>query len=84
MLSPNLATHLGGLYEPTVVWPPRGFTVQGVQATNKQERAAVLLKVNPKALPPGASGQLILGCVQKGDPEKKVMAVTQSVPFVIK
>lgn len=84
VLSPNLATHLGGLYEPTVVWPPRGFTVQGVQATNKQERAAVLLKVNPKALPPGASGQLILGCVQKGDLEKKVMAVTQSVPFVIK
>ena len=84
VLSPNLATHLGGLYEPVVVYPPSGFSVQGVQRTNKQERAAIMLKANPKILRPGDTGQLILGCVQKGDASRTVMAVTQSVPFVVK
>jgi hypothetical protein len=84
VLSPTLSTHLGGLYEPVVVYPRSGFTVQGVQRTNKQERAAVLLKVDPKVLKAGDSGQFILGCIQKGDKERELMAVTQSVPFAVK
>ena len=84
VLSPNLANNLGGLYEPIVVCPPHGFTVQGTQRTNKQERAVILLKADPKVMRAGDAGQLILGCVQKGDASRKVMAVTQSVPFVVK
>ena len=84
VLSPNLATFLGGVYEPVVVTPSRGFRVQGVQHTNKQERAAILLKADPKIMRPGDTGQLILGCVQKDDAKRTLMAVTQSVPFVVK
>jgi len=84
VLSPNLATHLGGLYEPVVVCPPRGLTVQGVQHTNKQERAWLLLKADPKVMRPGDTGQLILGCVQRADVSRTILAVTQSVPFVVK
>ncbi len=84
LLSSTLATHIAGRYEPTVVWPAHGFTVQAVPATNKQERAAVLLRANPKVLRPGSSGQLILGCIQKDDATKELLAVTQSVPYVIK
>jgi len=84
VLSPTLATYLGGLYEPIVIYPERGFTVQGVQRTNKQERAAVLLKADPKVMRAGDTGHLILGCVQKGDVSRTVMTVTQSVPFWVK
>lgn len=84
VLSPNLATHLGGLYEPVVISPPCGFTVQGVQHTNKQERAWISLKADSKLLRPGDQGQLIIGCVQRSDASRTVMAVTQSVPFIVK
>jgi hypothetical protein len=84
VLSSSLSTHLGGLYEPVVVYPPTGFTVQGVQRTNKQDRASVLLRADPEVLRAGASGQVILGCVHKEDKRRELMAVTQSVPFVVK
>ena len=84
LFSSSLATHLGGLYEPVVIYPPRGFTVEGVQRTNKQERAAVLLKCDPRVLKPGATGQLVLGCVKSDDTRRVPLAVTQCVPFVIR
>ena len=83
LFSSSLATHLGGLYEPVVIYPPRGFTVEGVQRTNKQERAAVLLKCDPAVLKPGATGVLVLGCIKQDDAKRKPLAVTQCVPFVI-
>ena len=83
VLSATMATHLGGLYVPMVVWPPRGFTVTGVQPTNKQERAGVLLKADATIMKPGETGQFILGCYTKGDTNRTVIAVTQSVPFVV-
>ncbi len=84
VLSATLATHLGGLYVPTVVWPPRGFTVTGVQPTNKQERAGVLLKADASVMKAGQTGYFILGCYMRGDTNKTVTAVAQSVPFVIR
>jgi hypothetical protein len=84
LLSPTLSTHLGGLYEPVVIWPPEGFTVKGLQATNKQERATVLLQADPAVLRPGASGHVILGCILKDDKQRTPLAVTQSMPFVVK
>jgi hypothetical protein len=84
VLSATLATHLGGLYVPTVVWPPRGFTVAGVQPTNKQERAGVLLKADASVMKPGQTGYFILGCYEKGSTNRTVTAYTQSVPFVIR
>ena len=84
VLSASLAKHLGGLYVPTVVWPPQGFTVSGVQPTNKQERAGVLLQADASAMRAGQTGYFILGCYTKDDPHKTIMAVTQSVPFVVK
>ena len=84
VLSATLATYLGGLYVPTVVWPPQGFTVTGVQPTNKQERAGVLLKAEASVMKTGQTGYFILGCYIKGDTNKTVTAVTQSVPFVVR
>jgi hypothetical protein len=84
VLSATMATHLGGLYVPAVVWPQRGFTVTGVQPTNKQERAGVLLKADASAMKPGQTGFFILGCYTKGDTNKTVTAITQSVPYVVK
>ena len=84
VLSATLATHLGGLYVPTVVWPPRGFTVAGVQPTNKQERAGVLLTADASVMKPGQTGYFILGCYEKGSTNRTVTAYTQSVPFVIR
>lgn len=84
VVSPTLATHLGGLYEPVVVYPEHGLAVYGVQHTNKQERAMLLLQADAKVMRPGDKGQFILGCVQKGDASRTVMAVTQSVPYVVK
>ena len=83
VLSATMATHLGGLYVPAVVWPPRGFTVTGVQPTNKQERAGVLLQADAAVVKPGETGYFILGCYTKGDTNKTVTVVTQSVPFVV-
>jgi hypothetical protein len=82
--SAGLAAQLGGSYEPVVVYPPAGFTVEGVQPNNKQGLATILLKADPAALPAGSTGQLILGCVKKEDPKRELQAVTQSVPFVVK
>ena len=84
VLSATLATYLGGLYVPTVVWPAQGFTVKGVQPTNKQERAGVLLKADATVMKAGQTGYFILGCYIKGDTNKTVTAITQSVPFVVK
>ncbi len=84
VLSATMATHLGGLYVPTVVWPPRGFSVTGVQPTNKQERAGVLLKTDPAVMKPGQKGYVILGCYTRGDTNRAVTAVTQSVPYVVR
>ncbi|HQL49555.1 MAG TPA: hypothetical protein PLR91_00040 [Kiritimatiellia bacterium] len=84
LFSSSLAAHLGGLYEPVVLFPPSGFSVEGVQRTNKQERAAVLLTCDPRAMKPGATGQLVLGCIKRGDAGRVPLAVTQSVPFVVK
>lgn len=84
VLSATLATHLGGLYVPTVVWPPQGFSVVGVQPTNKQARAGVLLRANPTVTKPGQTGYVILGCVQRGETDKTPIAVTQSVPYVVR
>lgn len=84
VLSPNMATHLGGQYQPVVVWPPAGLSVQGVQLTNRQERALVQVAVDPKVFRAGDAGRFILGCVQKADTNRTVMAVTQSVPFTVK
>ncbi len=84
VLSATLAAQFGGEYVPVVVWPPEGFSVQGVQRTNRQERAAVLLKTDTERLPAGQKGQLILGCYRQSDTNKTVLAVTQSVPFTVK
>ncbi|HRR34402.1 MAG TPA: hypothetical protein P5026_09905 [Kiritimatiellia bacterium] len=84
LFSSSLATHLGGLYKPVVIYPPRGFTVAGVQRTNKQERAAVLLKCDPQVWQPGATGHLVLGCVKRDDTQREPIAVTQCVPFVVR
>jgi len=84
VLSATLATYLGGLYVPTVVWPTQGFSVTGVQPTNKQERAGVLLKADASVMKAGQTGYFILGCYIKGDTNKTVTAVTQSVPFVVR
>jgi hypothetical protein len=84
ILSATMATHLGGLYVPVMVWPPRGFAVSGVQPTNKQERAGVLLKADPAVLKPGQTGYFIIGCVTKGDTNRTVTAITQSVPYVVR
>jgi len=84
VLSATLATHLGGLYVPTVVWPLQGFTVTGVQPTNKQERAGVLLKADASAMKPGQMGYFILGCYLKDSTNRTVTAYTQSVPYVIR
>ena len=84
LLSPTISANWDSQYEPVVVYPPTGFTVQGVQRTNKQERASVMLQADPKVLKPGAAGHVILGCVQKEDAKRELMAVTQSVPFVVK
>ena len=83
VLSATMATHLGGLYVPTVIWPSRGFMVTGVQPTNKQERAGILLKADASVMKPGETGYFILGCYTKGDTNRTVTAVTQSVPFVV-
>ena len=84
VLSATLATYLGGLYVPTVVWPMQGFTVTGVQPTNKQERAGVLLKADASVMKAGQTGYFILGCYIKGDTNKTVTAITQSVPYVVR
>ena len=84
LLSSTLSAGLGGEYEPVVIYPPAGLTVQPSPRTNRQERATVLLQADPKALPPGAAGWVILGCVQKDDPRREPVAVTQSVPFTVK
>lgn len=84
VLSATMATYLGGLYVPTVVWPPHGFTVAGVQPTNKQERAGVLLQADASVMKPGQTGFFILGCYSKGNTNKTVTAITQSVPYVVR
>jgi hypothetical protein len=84
VLSATMATHLGGLYVPVVVWPPQGFAVTGVQPTNKQERAGVLLKADAAVMKAGQTGYFILGCTTRGDTNRTVSAVTQSVPYVIR
>jgi len=84
VLSATLAANLGGLYVPTVVWPPHGFTVSGVQRTNKQERAGVLLKADAAFMKPGQTGFFILGCYAKGNTNRTVTAYTQCVPYVIR
>ena len=85
LFSSTLAKSIGlaGVYEPVVVWPPRGLTVKAATATNRQERAGVLLTVNPKVFQPGQTGHFILGCRRRDD-TNAVTAVTQSVPFVIR
>lgn len=84
VLSATLATHLGGLYLPTVVWPPQGFVATGVQPTNKQERAGVLLRADPAVMKAGQTGYAVLGCYMRGDTNKTVIAVSQSVPYVVR
>ena len=84
MISSTLAVRLGNGCKTVVVWPERGITVQDVQRTNRQERARVMLRTDPSVLQAGASGYLILGCVEKKAPKGPVMAVTQSVPFTVK
>ena len=84
LLSPTLSAQLGGEYEPVVIYPVRGFSVQCAQRTNKQERVSVLLQAEPDVLRTGATGRIILGCIQKDDPKREPVAVTQSVPFVVK
>jgi hypothetical protein len=84
VLSATMATHLGGLYVPTVVWPPQGFSVTGVQPTNKQERAGVLLWADPKVMTQGQTGFFILGCHARGDTNRPLAAVTQSVPYLVR
>jgi len=84
VLSASLATPLGGLYLPTVVWPQQGFFVAGVQPTNKQERAGVLLRADPALMKPGQTGYVIMGCALRGDADKTVTAITQSVPYVVR
>ena len=84
VLSPSLSPHLGGSHVPVVVYPESGFTVEAMQRTNKQERAEILLRVDPNVLKAGSTGQLILGCVKKDAPKQTFTAVTQSVPFVVK
>jgi hypothetical protein len=68
---------------PTVVWPAQGFSATGVQPTNKQERAGVLLKTDPAVMKPGQTGYFILGCYTRGDTNRAVTAITQSVPYVV-
>lgn len=84
ILSATMATHLGGLYVPVMVWPTNGFTVAGVQPTNKQERAGVLLKADASVMKPGETGFFIIGCVTRGATNRVVTANTQSVPYVIR
>lgn len=84
VLSATMATHLGGLYVPTVVWPAQGLSATGVQPTNKQERAGVLLRADPAVMKPGQTGYFVLGCYIRSDTNRTVTAVTQSVPFVVR
>jgi len=84
VLSAELAAQFGRGYVPVVVWPPAGFSVQGVQRTNKQERAFVLLNVDAGVVRAGQKGRLILGCYRQDDTNNTLVAVTQSVPFVVK
>jgi len=84
VFSPTVAQQVGKEYEPNVVWPPRGFTVEGVQHTNKEDYVFFLLKADPAVLRPGDMGRLILGCSKVGDTNRTASAVTQSVPFVVK
>ncbi len=84
VLSAALAAQFGRELVPVVVWPPEGFSVQGVQRTNKQERAFVLLNVDAGVVRAGQKGRLILGCCRQGDTNNALVAVTQSVPFVVR
>lgn len=84
VLGASVVSRLGDVYEPIVVCPPHGFSVQNVLRTNTQERATVVLKADSKVLKPGATGQLILGCVRKDDKQRKLVAVSQSVLFNVK
>ena len=84
VFSPTLAQQVGKLYDPTVVWPPKGFVIEGVQHTNKEDYVYLLLKADGAVMRPGNAGWLILGCAKAGDTNKAAMAVTQSVPYVVK
>ncbi len=84
VFSPTLAQQVGKDYEPMVVWPPKGFKVEGVQHTNKEDYVFFLLKADMAVLRSGDTGRLILGCSRVGDTNKTASAVTQSVPFVVK
>jgi hypothetical protein len=84
VFSPTLAQQVGKLYEPMVVWPPRGFVIEGVQHTNKEDHVFLLLKADGAVMRTGDTGRLILGCAKTGDTNKMPMAVTQSVPYVVK
>ncbi len=84
VFSPTLAPQVGKLYEPVVVWPPKGFVIQGVQHTNKEDYVFLLLKADGAVMRAGDAGRLILGCAKAGDTNRTAVAVTQSVPFVVR
>lgn len=84
VLGPAVAHQVGKLYEPVVVWPPKGLLIDGVQHTNKVNSVYLSLKADAAVMRGGDAGQLIIGVAKTGDTNKTVVAVTQSVPFVVK
>lgn len=84
ILSPTLAPAVGTKYEPILVWPPRGFVIESVQHTNKEDYVFFMVRADAKVMKAGEAGRLILGCKLAGATNRTVMAVTQSVPFVVK
>ena len=74
----------GAQYVPVVVWPPSGFSASIAGVSNKQDRAGVLLRVENPSLKAEQTGHVILGCYKRDDPSKTNVAVSQSVPFVVK
>jgi hypothetical protein len=84
LYSPTIAQEVGKLYTPVVVWPPNGFVIDSVQHSNKADYVYMLLKADGAEMRTGSSGRLILGCVRTGDTNKTPVAVTQSVPYVVK
>ena len=83
LLSERLVPRLKHACDLIVVSPERGVSVTHVPVKNGGDWVTVKLSVDPSVLKTGESGQLILGCVEREDASRKLLAVTQCVPFSV-
>jgi len=78
-----VAKSVGAQYVPVVVWPSEGLSASVAEAVSKQDRVGVWLRTDGPALKTGQTGSFILGCYKRDDPDKKIVAISQSVLFVV-